>query len=158
VRTSSIAAELLAIALARRMLVITGMHTSECVYEVDRKGKIVHASDAMCRALRCTRMGLIGRDVRQLLRPDFRPDFRLYVARAMVGTGSAEIVVPIVAPCGEEGWFKHMLVPLTEHGKLIGYRATVVPPPVHTKARRWWQWPAPEPRQVWNFEPLDEPN
>lgn len=128
------------------------MPTPECVYEVDRRGLIVYASDDFCRALRCTRMGLIGRDVRELLRPDFRPDFRMYVSRALVGSGSAEIAVPMVAPCGLEGWFKHAIEPITTEGRLTGYRATVVPPPVKSKPRRWWQWPAPEPRQVWNFE------
>jgi PAS domain S-box-containing protein len=132
------------------------MQTSECVYEVDRRGVIVNASDEFCRALRCTRMGLIGRDVSELLRPDFRPDFRMYVARALVGVGSAEIVVPVVAPCGEEGWFKHLLVPLSEEGRITGYRATVVPPPVQTRSRRWWEWPTPEPRQVWNFETINK--
>ena len=59
----------------------------------------------------------------------------------------------MVAPCGEEGWYKHALEPLIVDGKLAGYRATVVPPPVKSsKKRRWWQWPTPEPRQVWNFE------
>lgn len=130
------------------------MDIPECVYEVDRRGLIVRVSDDLCRALRCTRMKLIGRDMRELLRPDFRPDFRLYVARALVGVGSAEIVVPIVAPSGEEGWFKHRLEPLMDEGRITGYRATVVPPPVNTKARRWWQGPAQEPRQVWNFETI----
>lgn len=129
------------------------MDTIGCVYEVDRKGRITQASDELCRALRCTRMGLMGRDFRELLRPDFRPDFRMYVARALVGVGSTEIVVPMVAPCGEEGWYKHALEPLIVDGHIAGYRATVVPPPVKSaKPRRWWQWPTPEPRQVWNFE------
>lgn len=134
------------------------MPTTECVYEVDRRGLIVYASDELCRALRCTRMSLMGRDMRELLRPDFRPDFRMYVARALVGVGSREIVVPIVAPNGEEGWFKHSLEPMTDEGRIVGYRAVMVPPPVKTKARRWWEWPTPEPRQVWNFEPATKAN
>jgi PAS domain S-box-containing protein len=128
------------------------MQTAECVYEVDRRGLIVYASDELCRALRCTRMGLIGRDVRELLRPDFRADFRMYVAQALVGVGSREIVVPMVAPCGEVGWFKHALEPLSDEGRVVGYRAIVVPPPVRTRAPRWWQWQTAEPRLVWNFE------
>ena len=133
------------------------MGTTECTYEVDRKGLIVQASDELCRALRCSRTGLIGRDVREILRPDFRPDFRMYVSRALVGVGSAEIMVPMVAPCGEEGWFKHAIEPLTEDGRIIGYRANVVPPPAKkAKPRRWWQWPTPEPRLVWNFETANE--
>jgi PAS domain S-box-containing protein len=138
------------------MLTERRMHTSDCIYEVDRKGFIVDASDDFCCALRWARSGLVGRNVRELLRPDFRPDFRMYVARALAGSGSAEIVVPIVTPCGEEGWFKHLLEPLSVDGQIAGYRATVVPPPVRTKARRWWQWTTPEPRQVWNFESADE--
>jgi PAS domain S-box-containing protein len=139
------------------MLMHRVMETTECVYEVDRKGLIVHVSDELCRALRCTRVGLIGREVRELLRPDFRPDFRMYVSRALVGVGSAEIVVPMVAPCGEEGWFKHAIQPLTSEGRIIGYRATVVPPPRKVQARRWWQWPTPEPRLVWNFDTVPKP-
>lgn len=131
------------------------MPTTECGYEVDRKGRIVCVSDEMCRALRSSRTGLIGRDVRELLRPDFRPDFRMYVSRALVGVGSAAIMVPMVAPCGEEGWFTHAIEPLVENGRITGYRASVVPPPMKSaKTRKWWQWPAPQPeaRQVWNFE------
>jgi PAS domain S-box-containing protein len=129
------------------------MQTTDCVYEVDRRGLIVHVSDELCRALRCSRMGLLGRDVRDLLRPDFRPDFRMYVSRALVGVGYTEIVVPMVAPCGEEGWFKHAIEPITEDGRITGYRATVVPPPSKASTpRRWWQWPTPELRLVWNFE------
>jgi PAS domain-containing protein len=128
------------------------METLECVYEVNRKGQIVYASDELCRGLRCTRMGLMGREVRDILRPDFRPDFRMYVARALVGVGNLEIAVPMVAPCGEEGWFKHTIEPLLEEGKIVGYRATVTPPPRQAAKRRWWQWQAPEVRAVWNFE------
>jgi PAS domain-containing protein len=129
------------------------METTGCVYEVDRRGLIVYASDELCCALRCSRMGLLGRDFRELLRPDFRPDFRMYVSRALVGVGSKEIVVPMVAPCGAEGWFKHALEPLINEGRITGYRATDVPPPVTSaKPRRWWQWPTPEPRLVWNFD------
>ncbi len=141
------------------MLVQGIMESSDCVYEVDRKGRIVYASDALCRALRCTRMGLMGRDLRDLLRPDFRPDFRMYVSRALVGVGSKEIVIPVVTANGEEGWFKHALEPMTDdEGRIAGYRATVVPPPVTMQPRRWWDWPTPEPRQVWNFEPSTKPS
>lgn len=133
--------------------------TTECMYEVDYRGRIVSATDEFCRALRCTRPGLVGRDVRDLLRPDFRSDFRLYVSRALVGVGSNEIVVPMIAPCGEEGWFKHVIEPVIEDGRIGGYRARVVPPPMkHARARRWWQWPTPETRLVWNFEPARKAN
>jgi PAS domain S-box-containing protein len=127
------------------------MTFTDCVYEVNEKGRIVSASDEFCRALRCARPGLMGRDVRDLLRPDFRPDFRIYVARALVGIGSPEIMVPIVAPCGEAGWFKHAIEPIVDGGRIVGYRATVAPPP-SKHARRWWQWSTPETHQVWNFE------
>jgi PAS domain S-box-containing protein len=129
------------------------MTSTECVYEVNQKGRIVSASDEFCRALRCTRPVLMGRDVRDLLRPDFRADFRTFVARALVGIGEAEIMVPMVAPCGERGWFKHAIEPIVDGGRITGYRALVVPPQMkHARARRWWQWSAPEPRLVWNFE------
>ena len=102
-------------------------------------------------------MGLMGRNMRELLRADFRPDFRIYVSRALVGIGGREIMVPVVAPCGEEGWFKHSIEPIVEDGRIAGYRGTVVPPPQQAAARRWWQWPAAEPRQVWNFETAVKP-
>jgi PAS domain S-box-containing protein len=129
------------------------MTASECVYEVNQKGRIVHVSDEFCRALRSTRPGLVGRDVRDLLRPDFRADFRIYVARALVGVGEAAIMVPMVTPGGEHGWFKHAIEPIVDGGRIMGYRASVVPPPMQqARARRWWQWSTPEPRLVWNFE------
>jgi PAS domain-containing protein len=129
------------------------MTSTECVYEVNQKGRIVSASDVFCRALRCTRPGLMGRDVCDLLRPDFRANFRMYVARALVGVGEAAIMVPMVAPCGEHGWFRHAIEPIVEGGRITGYRAAVVPPPMkHARARRWWQRSTPELRLVWNFE------
>lgn len=135
------------------MLMARRMHSAGYVYEVDRTGIIIDATDELCRALRCTRASLIGRDVREVLRPDYRQDFRLYVARALAGAGSAETMVPMLAPSGDEGWFKHTIEPTVREGRITGYRAVVVPPnPPAAKPRRWWQWPAAEPRPVWNFE------
>lgn len=129
------------------------MTSSRCTYEVNQSGRIVGASEEFCRALRCTRPVLMGRDVRDLLRPDFRASFRISVARAMAGAGDAAIMVPMVAPCGEQGWFKHAIEPIVEGGRILGYRAAVVPPPMkQARRRRWWQRSTPEPRLVWNFE------
>jgi PAS domain-containing protein len=122
-------------------------------YQIDSKWTIVAANDAFCRAFRCAEAGLIGRDIRDLLRADWRLDFRTYVARALVGVGDRDVTLPMVAPCGEHGWFKHALEPLMEDGLLTGYRATLTP---HlalkaAPAPRWWQFRSP--RTVWNFDP-----
>lgn len=123
-------------------------------YEINQRWQIVRASDAFCRAFRCTEAGLIGRDIRELVRCDWRLDFRTYVARALVGVGDGAATLPMVAPCGEEGWFKHTLEPLTEHGVLLGYRAIIVPHCVHAAApaKRWWDWRIQAPRRVWELE------
>lgn len=123
-------------------------------YQIDQKWKIISASEEFCSAFRCTERALLGRDVRDLLRADWRLDFRTYVARALVGVGDRDVRVPMVAPCGEQGWFKHTIEPLMEDGVLIGYRATIAPQTVRAAApaRRWWEWRAQEPRLVWDFE------
>jgi PAS domain-containing protein len=135
-------------ALQRRMT------TATATYEIDSKWKIVRASEAFCRAFRCTEVALLGRDVRDLLRDDWRLDFRTYVARALVGVGDTEATVPMVAPCGVQGWFKHALEPLIEDGVLLGYRAAIRPHAVHAAApaKRWWESRSETPQQVWNFE------
>ena len=132
-----------------------GMTTSAAAtYQIDQKWKISRASAEFCRAFRCTEQGLLGRDVRDLLREDWRLDFRTYVARALVGVGDRDVMLPMVAPCGEHGWFKHTLEPMMEDGVLVGYRATVVPHAVKAAppAPRWWEWRSQAPRQVWDFE------
>lgn len=115
-------------------------------YQIDSKWTIVAANDEFCRVFRCAEAGLIGRDVRDLLRADWRMDFRTYVVRALVGVGNTDVTLPMVAPCGEHGWYKHSLEPLMEDGMLVGYRATVTPhvvqqaapaPAMATSARRF---------------------
>ncbi|HWI17555.1 MAG TPA: PAS domain-containing protein [Vicinamibacterales bacterium] len=121
-------------------------------YQIDSKWLIVEVNDAFCRAFRCSEAGLVGRDIRDLLRADWRLDFRTYVARALVGVGDLDVTLPMVAPCGEHGWYKHSLEPLMEGGQLRGYRAAVTPH-VIKKAdapAKWWQMRSP--RTVWNFE------
>lgn len=123
-------------------------------YQIDGHWQIVRANEAFCRKLHCTASSLIGRDVRDLLPADWRVDFRNYVARALVGVGDREVTVPMVAPCGEQEWFKHQIEPIIEDGMLAGYRASVQAL-VARKAespKRWWQWrPAPV-HLVWDFE------
>jgi PAS domain-containing protein len=128
------------------------MDTSTPSYQIDSKWMIVAANEAFCRAFRCAEAGLIGRDVRDLLRPDWRLDFRTYVARALVGIGETDVTLPRVAPCGDQGWYKHSLEPIMTNGLLTGYRASVVPHVVQQAApvTRWWHLRAP--RTVWNFE------
>lgn len=128
------------------------METSTPSYQIDSKWMIVAANDAFCQAFKCAEGGLIGRDVRDLLRADWRLDFRTYVARALVGVGDCEVTLPMVAPCGEQGWYKHTLKPLMRDGMLTGYRADVTPHMVQQAApvTRWWHLRAP--RTVWNFE------
>ncbi|HYE87518.1 MAG TPA: PAS domain-containing protein [Vicinamibacterales bacterium] len=119
------------------------MDTSTPSYEIDSKWKIVRANEAFCRTFRCTEPSLIGRDIRDLLRQDWRLDFRTYVARALVGVGDYDVTLPMVAPSGEEGWFKHTLEPIIEDGVLGGYRATLAPHVVRAAAaaKRRWAWP-----------------
>jgi len=124
------------------------------VYQIDARWKIVRASDAFCRTFHCTESSLIGRDVRELLREDWRLDFRTYVARALVGVGDLDVTLPMVAPCGEQGWFKHQLEPLMEDGRLAGYRASIQPQAVAKTltAKRWWEWRPVVAHQVWDFD------
>jgi PAS domain-containing protein len=121
-------------------------------YQIDSKWRIIAANEAFCRMLRCTEAGLMGRDVRDLLRHDWRLDFRTYVTRALVGIGEFDVTLPLVAPCGEEGWYKHNLEPLMEDGGLAGYRATVTPHVVHAAAppKRRWDWRAPA--MMWDLQ------
>lgn len=126
---------------------------STATYQIDAKWAIVRANDAFCRAFRCTEQGLIGRDIRDLLREDWRLDFRSYVARALVGIGDPDVTLPMVAPCGEQRWFKHSLEPVLEDGMLVGYQAVVTPHVVHAApARRWWDWRQQAPHLVWDFD------
>lgn len=129
--------------------------TNTPVYQIDARWQIVSANDAFCRMLQCTESSLRGRDARELLREDWRPDFRNYVARALVGVGDVEITVPFVAPCGKEAWLKHELEPLLEDGLLAGYRATVAPLSAAKAApARWWTR-RPAAMRVWNVD-LDQ--
>jgi len=124
-------------------------------YEIDSRWRIVKANDALCRTLQCTESSLIGRDVRDLLRADWRADFRNYVARALVGVGDLDVTLPLVAPCGKEGWFKHLLEPVSEDGHLAGYCATIQPHPVPAntaESKRWWQWRPVAAHLVWDFD------
>lgn len=128
------------------------MDTSTPSYEIDAKWKIVRANEAFCRAFRCVETCLVGRDIRDLMRDDWRLDFRAYVARALVGIGDDHVTLPMVAPCGTEGWFKHTLEPMLEDGRLAGYRATVTPHLTHHAAEptRWWGMRVP--KVVWNID------
>lgn len=125
------------------------------VYEIDPRWKIVKANETFCRAFRCTESGVIGRDLRDLLREDWRLDFRAYVARALIGAGELDVTLPMVAPCGEHSWYKHSLEPLMHQGVPAGYRATIQPHIVVTAepVKRWWEWRPTVTRQVWDFEP-----
>lgn len=132
------------------------MTAPTATYEIDAKWTIVRVNSEFCRAFRSSEAGLIGRDIRDLLRDDWRMDFRTYVARALVGIVDTDVTLPMVAPCGEESWFKHLLEPIIEDGALHGYRATVKPHVIASAppARPWWkrQWRAPQP--VWNFDAI----
>lgn len=123
-------------------------------YQIDTRWRIVRANDAFCRTLHCTESSLLGRDVRDLLRADWCLDFRAYVARALVGVGDPDVTLPLVAPCGKEGWFRHQLEPLMEDGLLAGYRASIQPQAVTGTAttKRWWQWRPTVAHLVWDFD------
>lgn len=123
-------------------------------YEIDQRWKIVKVNDAFCREFKCSESGVIGRDIRDLMREDWRLDFRSYVSKALAGVGDAVVAMPMVSPCGEHAWYTHKLEPVMERGILAGYSATIAP---HTGAttgqpRRWFQWRPAVPRPVWNFE------
>ena len=122
-------------------------------YEVDQQWKIVRVNDAFCKEFKCSESGLIGRDIRDLMRADWRPDFRSHVSRALVGVGEAAVGLPMVAPSGEQGWYTHQLEAIMRNGALNGYRATIAPHAGDAAVgRRWFNWPAAAPRTVWNFE------
>lgn len=123
-------------------------------YEVDARWRIVRVNDAFCRLFRGTEAGLIGRDVRELLRGDFRRDFVRYVARVLVGLGEVEATVPMVAPCGRQTWLKHRIEKVLEEATLIGYRASLQlqNAPAARPHRRWWTWRAATPHLVWDTE------
>lgn len=123
-------------------------------YQVDARWRIVRANDPFCRTFHCTESTLIGHDVRELLRDDWRLDFRTYVARALVGVGDVELTVPLVAPCGEQSWFKHRIEALVEDGLLTGYRATIQPKVARVAGttKRWWEWRPVATHQVWDFD------
>ena len=130
------------------------MIPSPAAYQIDSNWLIVHANYEFCRLFRSTESILIGRDIRTLLREDWRLDFRAYVARALVGVGDYNATVPMVAPTGEAGWFKHLLEPMVKDGRLDGYRATITPHQARAAApaKRWWDFRPAAPKMVWNFE------
>ena len=136
---------------------VPDMKTPAPTYQIDSKWRIMRANEAFCRIFRCTELSLIGRDVRDLLRQDWKRDFRTYVARALVGVGNYEVTLPFVAPCGQEGWYRHTLEPLIEDGLIAGYRATIQPRLVQVvePPKRWWEIRVQSPRLVWNSE-LDQ--
>jgi PAS domain-containing protein len=102
------------------------MDTSpSATFQIDTECLILRASDPFCRMMRCVESGLIGRDVHDLIREDWRRNYRTVVERAR--HGRSEIAVPLIAPCGLEGWFTHTVEPLGQNGTVNGYRVTVVP-------------------------------
>jgi len=99
--------------------------STEASYQIDTECRIVRASDAFCRLMRCAEAGLVGRDAHDLVRGEWRPNYGMLMARAR--DGASEIAVPLIAPCGLEGWFIHTMEAVRQNGAITGYRATVVP-------------------------------
>lgn len=100
-------------------------------------------------------MGLIGRDVRDSLREDWKIDFRRSVARALVGVGDLEVKVPMITPSGQEVWCRHDLEPILNEGLIAGFNATIEPRRAATSAegpKWWWQRPSLTPHRVWDAE------
>lgn len=124
----------------------------EATYQVDARWQIIMANEEFCRLFRSTESGLIGRDVRDLLREDWRHDFRRYVARALVGAGEHAVTVPMLAPCGDELWCNHDLTPLIINGAPEGFRATIAPrqATVLQGPNHWWHGLAQH--LVWDTE------
>jgi hypothetical protein len=98
---------------------------SSATLQIDTDCRIQGASDAFCRMMRCAPGGIVGRDVHDLIREDWRRHYRTVVERAKHGT--SEIAVPLVAPCGLEGWFTHTMEPVWHNGAVTAFRITVVP-------------------------------
>ncbi len=123
-------------------------------YQIDGRWTIVRANEAFCRTLHCTESGLIGRDVRDLLRADWRLDFRSYIARALVGVGDRDITLPMVAPCGQEAWVRHQIEPIMSDGALAGYQATIQPQfaAATESPAPWWRWRPVAFSEVWSTE------
>lgn len=121
-------------------------------YEVDTRWRLVSTSPAFCQMLRCTASAIVGRDVRDFFREEWRPDFKVYVARALMGVGDLEIAVPIVTPCGVEMRVQHRIEPLRSAGRVTGYRALVGPEVEAPAAGPWWQWRPAAPHIVWDFD------
>lgn len=136
-----------------RGALVPGMDTlSAPAYEIDQQWKIVRVNDAFCREFKSSESGLIGRYIRDLVRADWRVDFRSYVSRALSGAGETAVALPMIAPCGEHGWYTHRLEAIMQNGVVAGYRATLAPHAVEGGSRRWFNWRAAAPRTVWNFE------
>lgn len=123
-----------------------------CSYHVDCAWRIVSANDEFCRAVRVPSASLVGRDVRDLVRHDWRSDFSSYVAKALVRAGDDTVTVPIVTPRAGETWFMHTLEAILDAGTVSGYRAWLVPHEP-TRPRPWYRWRRTHAHHVWNFEP-----
>lgn len=129
------------------------MDKSAPTYQIDERWRIAGVNAAFCREFKCTESGLIGRDIGDLMRADWRPDFRAHVSRALGGVGEQTITVPMIAPCGEQSWYTHQLEAIMDKGLLTGYRATIAPHAIESGGpRRWFKWRPAAPRTVWNFE------
>jgi PAS domain S-box-containing protein len=127
--------------------------TPQATYVVDAKWQIVSVDLEFCRLFRVSQSGVIGRDFRDLLRKDFRLDFRRYVARALVGAGQSVATFPMVAPCGDEHWVTHTLEPLSSEGMLAGFKATMHARVEQVEVKKsWWHWHGAAPHQVWDAE------
>ena len=127
--------------------------TPQASYVVDAKWQIVSVDVEFCRLFRVSQSGVLGRDFRDLVRSDFRLDFRRYVARALVGAGEHEGTFPMVAPCGEEHWITHTLEPLSSDGLLAGFKARLQARVIEQPEKKsWWQWRGIAPHMVWDAE------
>jgi hypothetical protein len=127
-----------------------------CAYQVDSNWRIVAANAEFCRALRTSEAGLIGRDVRDLIRSDWRSDFGSYVAKALVGAGDDTLTLPIVTPRAGETWFMHTLEAITDGGSITGYRAWLMSH-IAGQPRGWRRRRASTPHHVWNFDSFGKP-
>ena len=124
-----------------------------CAYQVDSNWRIVAANAEFCRALRAPSAGLIGRDIRDLIRRDWQSDFSSYVAKAIAGAGDDTLTVPIVMPRTGETWFMHTLEVIADGSSVTGYRAWLVPHfASESRARGWWRRRTSTPHHVWNFD------
>ncbi|MCC7125817.1 MAG: PAS domain-containing protein [Acidobacteria bacterium] len=112
-------------------------------YRADDTWKIAEVSAELCSYLRCTPAMLLGRDVRDMLPGPQRLSFRQYVADALMGRGSRELEIELMAPNGLVARFSHRIEAVGNGVRLTGFRASLHPAGIEPLTRfdvPGWRW------------------